>query len=109
LWQHGPKQEGELESVVKWNPVDEKVNEDLHDGEKGIDNPVNQPLRVLPSVFRFDCLKRLVRRIHKSNDTAKTTSTDSHENESAKDQYASDHEKLLGNFDDVLCKQRKIK
>ena len=40
--------------IVKWNPEEENVGEEFEKGEKGVSDPVSQPLGVVILLFAFD-------------------------------------------------------
>ena len=42
--------------IVKWNPEEENVGEEFEKGEKGVSDPVSQPLGVVILLFAFDRL-----------------------------------------------------
>lgn len=48
LRQHGPKQKGEFKCKVERDPVQKDVHEHFDDTEKSKNDPVHQPLRVVP-------------------------------------------------------------
>lgn len=57
LWKHQPKKKRQLECIVEWNEINQKVNKDFNNLEERKNDPVHQPLRVVALVLRFQRLK----------------------------------------------------
>ena len=91
LWEKRPGQERQFEGVVKRNPVEDEIPKRLDKGKEGKEDPVNQPLNVIPLGLGFNCLKGLERRVDKANDRAQHASSDSEEDQQDEDKPPSEH------------------
>jgi len=68
---HQPQQENAFGQIVKWNPEEENVGEEFEKGEKGVSDPVSQPLGVVILLFAFDRLYGCISGVNKSDEVAK--------------------------------------
>ena len=102
LGQKGPQEKGELEGVVKGNPVQQKVGKDLNDRKEGKNDPIDQPLCVVSLDLCFDGLKGLEGGVDKSNNAAKGTCSDTEKDKDGQQQTAAKDHVLLGHFYGVL-------
>jgi hypothetical protein len=110
LRKHGPQEKGEFKGIIKGDPVEEEINKGFNDGEKGKDDPVDEPLNVITLLFGFNGFKGLEGRVEETNDGAKDTSANSEKDEKGKDGASADDEIFLGDLQGILeCKEYKEK
>lgn len=102
LRKHGPQQKCQFERVVERDPIQKEINEHFDDREKGKDDPVHQPLRVLSLVLRFNGLERFEGGVNETNDAAERASAYTKEDQKDKDNPTPDHEVFLWDFDRFL-------
>ena len=102
LWQHGPQKEGKFEGIPEGDPVEQKVDKDLQDRKGGVDDPVDQPLRIFRPVLALNGLEGLEGGVDESDNAAEGASTDSKEDEQDKQHEAAQHQEFLRDLDDIL-------
>jgi hypothetical protein len=107
LREHCPEQKGQLEGVVKGDPVEKNVDKDLDNGEKGKNDPVDQPLRIVALVFGFNRLEGLEGGVEKAHKTAERGNAHAKDNKESKQKASAQDDKLLGNFGLVLYRSSK--
>jgi hypothetical protein len=98
LREHCPQQKGKLKGVVERNPVEKKVPEGFDKGKESKNDPIDEPLNIVPLGFGFDRLERLERRVHESHDGTKHTSTNPKEDQQGEDCPTTENKVLLGNL-----------
>lgn len=69
-WSHTPYEEQTLASIVKGEPEEEDVREELNNAEESVNNPVGEPLCVILLNIALDGLNREICWIDKSNQVA---------------------------------------
>jgi len=75
-----PQDQDEFEDVVEWEPVD-GIDDALKDGEKGVDNPVRQPLSIINLATAEQCLERVVSREDEACEVDEELASDVEEDE----------------------------
>ena len=107
---HGPQEKGEFKGIVKGDPVEEEINKGFNDGEKGKDDPVDEPLNVITLLFGFNGFKGLEGRVEETNNGAKDASANSEKDEKGKGGASAEDEIFLGDLQGILdCKEYRGK
>jgi hypothetical protein len=110
LRKHGPQEKGEFKGIIKGDPVEEEINKGFNDGEKGKDDPVDEPLNVITLLFGFNGFKGLEGRVEETNNGAKDASADSEKDEDGKDRGSAEDKIFLGGLQGILqCKSTREK
>mmetsp|Transcript_4834 Transcript_4834/g.13662 ORF Transcript_4834/g.13662 Transcript_4834/m.13662 type:complete len:228 (-) Transcript_4834:428-1111(-) len=107
LRSHAPDEEGCLEGVVEWDPIQEEVDKDLNDGEEGVHDPVDEPLGIVSAGLRLDGLERLEGRVDEADDIAESSGADTEEEDEEHESTSAEGDVLLGDLGHVLLEGRE--
>ena len=103
LGRKAPKEKGRLEGVIKGNPVDEEIGEGLEDGEKGENDPVDQPLMVVRLGLGLDGFEALEGGVDKADERGQEGSADAEDGKENAEDEGAQYEELFRNGRLVLC------
>ena len=104
---HGPQQKGQLERIVKGNPVKHQIDKDFHDTKNGKNHPIHKPLRIITLCFTFNRLKGLVGGVAKAHQARERRNAHTKDKNQQGSDTTSNGQEFLGYTRLFLCGSRK--